>query len=140
MNRFLVALAAVATGTVSLAGAILSSATEESFDSTSIFGGNPPPRYRDWKLVCVAYEEGGLGDTGPIPGNDVTIRAYRDAGLPFPDGAIITQLAWDYDHLPEDNRAFSHFPRAYETGLRPLVLPSIGNRASNNCSNSGDVP
>src|SRR5215471_18353132 len=58
-----------------------------------------PAGYRDWTLISVAHEEGSLNDLRAILGNDIAIKAYREGKLPFPDGTIITRLAWSYDPL-----------------------------------------
>jgi hypothetical protein len=65
-----------------------------------------PPGYRDWKLISVAHEEGNNNDLRAILGNDVAIKAFREGSLPFPDGAIIGRLAWNYVPSEEDNRVF----------------------------------
>ena len=65
-----------------------------------------PPKYRDWKLVSVAHEEGNLNDIRAILGNDVAIKAYRNEALPFRDGTIIARLAWTYVPSEENNKAF----------------------------------
>jgi hypothetical protein len=65
-----------------------------------------PPGYRDWKLISVAHEEGNLNDLRAILGNDVAIKAYREGKLPFPDGAIIARLAWNYVPSDENNKVF----------------------------------
>jgi hypothetical protein len=44
----------------------------------------------------VAHEEGDLNGLRAILSNDVAIKAYREAKLSFPDGAIIARLAWSY--------------------------------------------
>jgi hypothetical protein len=65
-----------------------------------------PDGYRDWKLVSVAHEEGNLNDIRAILGNDAAIKAYREARLPFPDGAIIARIAWKYVPSEENNKVF----------------------------------
>ena len=65
-----------------------------------------PPGYRDWKLISVAHEEGNLNSLGAVLGNDVAIKAYRDAKLPFPDGAIIAALHWSHVSSEENNQVF----------------------------------
>jgi hypothetical protein len=65
-----------------------------------------PVGYRDWSLVSVAHEEGKLNDIRAILGNDIAIKAYREGKVPFPDGAIIARLAWDYVASEENDRAF----------------------------------
>ena len=54
----------------------------------------------------MAHEEGDLNDIRAILGNDVAIKAYREAKLPFPDGTIIARLAWSHDASEENNKAF----------------------------------
>jgi len=71
-----------------------------------IFGIKIPPGYRDWKLVSVAHEEGNLNDIRAILGNDTAIKAYREGKLPFPDGTIITRIAWSYVPSEENNKVF----------------------------------
>ena len=39
-------------------------------------------------------------------GNDVAIKAYREAKLPFPDGAIIAALHWSHVSSEENNQVF----------------------------------
>jgi Cytochrome P460 len=75
-------------------------------DAALISAGKLPPGYRDWRLISVAHEAGGLDDLRAILGNDVAIKAYREAKLPFPDGAIIARLAWSYVPSGENNKAF----------------------------------
>jgi Cytochrome P460 len=67
-----------------------------------------PAGYRDWKLISVAHEEGSLNDLRAVLGNDIAIKAYRDARQPFPDGAIIARLAWKYVPSEENNKVFGH--------------------------------
>jgi hypothetical protein len=57
-------------------------------------------------LISVAHEAGNLNDLRAILGNDAAIKAYRDGRLPFPDGAIIVRLAWNYVPSEENNKAF----------------------------------
>src|SRR3954470_2971317 len=71
-----------------------------------IFGIRIPPGYRDWKLISVAHEEGNLNDLRAVLGNDLAIKAYREGKLPFPDGTIITRLAWNYVPSDENNKVF----------------------------------
>jgi hypothetical protein len=68
--------------------------------------GKLPDGYRDWRLISVAREEGDLDDIRAILGNDIAIKAYREAARPFPDGAIIARLAWSYDSSEENNKTF----------------------------------
>jgi Cytochrome P460 len=61
-------------------------------EPTPIFVTQMPSGYREWRVIAVAHEEGNLNSLGAILGNDVAIKAYRDATLPYPDGTIIAAL------------------------------------------------
>jgi len=65
-----------------------------------------PHGYRDWRLISVAHEAGGLNDIRAVLGNDVAIRSYRGEITPFPEGTILARLAWKYVPSEEDNKAF----------------------------------
>jgi Cytochrome P460 len=65
-----------------------------------------PAGYRDWRLVSVAHEAGNNNDIRAVLGNDAAIKAYREGKLPFPDGAVIARLAWNYVPSEENNKAF----------------------------------
>jgi hypothetical protein len=80
--------------------------TSEPADEAAIAGGKLPARYRDWRLISVAREEGSLDDIRAVLGNDLAIDAYRDGMRPFPEGAIIARIAWAYLPSAENNRAF----------------------------------
>lgn len=71
-----------------------------------LFGIELPAGYRDWKLISVAHEAGNLNDFRAVLGNDVAIKAYQEGKLPFPDGTIITRLAWSYVPSEENNKVF----------------------------------
>jgi hypothetical protein len=71
-----------------------------------VFVTNIPSGYRDWRLVSVAHEAGNLNDIRAILGNDPAINAYRGGKLPFPDGAIIARIAWNYVASEENNKVF----------------------------------
>jgi hypothetical protein len=75
-------------------------------DAALISGGKLPPDYRDWRLISVAHEAGDLNDLRAVLGNDVAIKAFREGKLPFPDGAIIARVAWDFVSSEENNKAF----------------------------------
>src|SRR6202161_2740974 len=75
-------------------------------EAAPVFGIKVFPRYRDWKLISVAHEEGNLNDIRAILGNDIAIKAYRGGTLPFPDGAMIARIAWTYDASEENDKVF----------------------------------
>src|SRR5262245_33446995 len=74
-----------------------------------------PRGYRDWPLISVAHEEGKLNDIRAILGNEIAIKAAREGTLPYPDGAIIARLAWDYHPLEESKEAFGT-PQSFVAG------------------------
>jgi len=98
----LVAIAVVASVVISTE----TTSGEADDQAAPIFGIRIPPGYRDWKLISVAHEEGNLNDLRAVLGNDVAIKAYREGKLPFPDGTIITRLAWNYVPSEENNKVF----------------------------------
>ena len=100
---FLVIGVAVLTGVLALAFSPSGSGEEHV---APIFDIKLPPDFRDWKLISVAHEAGKLNDLRAVLGNDAAIRAYRDRQLPFPDGAIIARLAWQYVPSEENNKVF----------------------------------
>jgi Cytochrome P460 len=121
-RRGLLAAAAVLAG--SAAAMALSQSGEEG---SPIFGGKIPLEYRDWRLISVAHEEGSLNDIRAILGNDVAIKASREATLSYPDGAIIARLAWSYQPLPESSKAFGRlqsFVAGMPTNLQFMVKDS----------------
>ena len=87
-------------------------------EAAPIFGIKIPPGYRDWKLISVAHEEGDLNDIRAILGNDKAIRAYREEKLPFPDGTIITRIAWSYVPSEENDKVFGR-PQSFVPGPAP---------------------
>jgi hypothetical protein len=105
-------LVALSTG---LSGAMHSSAAEGDEQASSTFGETMPTGYRDWTLISVAHEEGKLNDIRAILGNEIAVKAYREGTLPFPDGAIIARLAWQYVPSDENNKAFGH-PQSFVAG------------------------
>src|SRR5713101_8243323 len=114
MRRLVLVLGAVAA----LAGvpAYMTPASGQSEGKADpIFGIKIPSGYRDWRLISVAHEEGNLNDLRAILGNDVAIKAYREGKLPFPDGAIIARLAWNYVSSEENNKVFGR-PQSFVAG------------------------
>ena len=85
---------------------ILPSPQQIAEETDSIYNIKIPDGYRDWRLISVAHEEGTLNDIRAVLGNDLAIEAYRKGTRPFPDGAIIARLSWDYVSSEENNKAF----------------------------------
>jgi hypothetical protein len=84
-------------------------------EATPMFVTTIPPGYRDWRLISVAHEQGDLNDLRAVLGNDIAIQAYRKGKGPFPDGAIIARLAWDFEASEENNQAFGR-PQSFVAG------------------------
>jgi hypothetical protein len=105
MRRIAFLLVAVAAMAVVVASSAPASGPADD-EAEPIFGIKLPAGYRDWKLISVAHEEGGLNDIRAILGNDTAIKAYRERKLPFPDGAIIARVAWAYVPSEENNKVF----------------------------------
>jgi Cytochrome P460 len=105
MKRITFLLVAVATVATTVAFTATASRDEDQ-EAAPIFVTKIPPGYRDWRLISVAREEGTLNDIRAILGNDIAIKAYREGKLPFPEGAIITRLAWSHDASEENNKVF----------------------------------
>ncbi len=108
---FLIAVATVA-GVIAFAAPASRHTNQEA---APLFVKTIPPGYRDWRLISVAREEGSLNDIRAILGNDVAIKAYREAKLPFPDGTIIARLAWSHDASEENNKTFGR-PQSFVAG------------------------
>ena len=106
MKRITILLIAVAV----LAGvaifAAITSRHATAQEAAPIFVKKIPAGYRDWKVVSVAHEAGGLNDIRAVLGNDIAIKAYRAGKLPFPEGAIVGRIAWTYVSSEENNKSF----------------------------------
>lgn len=109
---------------------VLSAGWHSRFVSASQEGGTTlmlPSDYRDWRLISVAHEAGQLNDLRAVLGNDAAIHAYRDGILPFPDGTMISRLAWTYTPSPENNAAFGQeqsFVAGAPTNVQLMVKDS----------------
>ena len=95
-------------------------------DASPIYGVTIPAGYRDWKLVSVGrLSAGNLKQLRAQLGNEIAIKAYREATLPFPDGAIIAALHWNEVSSDENNKVLAGgFPGA---GLQSFVAGSAVN-------------
>ena len=93
-------------GVAALAAVVAFMTPAANQEGAPIFVTDIPPGYRDWRLISVAHEEGNFHSFSAILGNDLTIQAYREGKVPFPDGAIIAAL--HYRHVPseENNKVF----------------------------------
>jgi hypothetical protein len=106
-RRFVSMLAVLALLGVAACMSASSSHSDEAADAIS--SGNLPTGYRDWTLISVARLGGKVNDLRVKLGNELTIKAYRQGTLPFPDGAIIVRLAWKAVPSEENNEALQPF-------------------------------
>lgn len=105
MKRIVLSL--ITLGTLTGAVACTVTTTQHVDESAQLIdAGKLPPGYRDWKLISVAREEGEIDDVRAVLGNDVAIDAYRTEKRPFPEGTIITRIAWSYEASEENNKVF----------------------------------
>lgn len=74
-----------------------------------------PVRYRDWKLISVAHEAGKNNDIRAILGNRIAVAAFRNGTRPFPDGAVIARLAWQYQSSARNDAVFPA-PQSFVAG------------------------
>jgi hypothetical protein len=93
----------VVAGVLTVAG----SATGQAGGAAPNFGiTTMPAGYRNWRVISVAHEAGGLQDIRAVLGNDLAFAAARDGKVPYPDGAILARLAWNYVPSAENNKVF----------------------------------
>ena len=105
--------------------ALASTAAGSAEDDTSaVFSVSLPAGYRDWQLISVAHEAGNLNDIRAILGNDIAVKAFRDGTRPFPDGAIIARLAWQYVPSAENNAVFGQ-TQSFVPGAATNVQVSV---------------
>jgi hypothetical protein len=102
---FLVVAVAALAGVVGVVTGVSPSPPADQA-ARAIDEGKLPGGYRDWRLISVAREEGELDDIRAVLGNDVGIKAYREAKPSYPDGTIIARLAWSFDASEENNKTF----------------------------------
>ena len=102
-----ITLLIIAIGTLAGVVALTTRAARHAQQAdTTTFVTEKPAGYREWKFISVAHEEGNLNSFASILGNDVTITAYREGKLPFPDGAVIAALHYRFVPSAENNKAF----------------------------------
>jgi hypothetical protein len=92
------------------------------------FGVTLPEGYRDWTLISVAREAGKANDIRAILGNDAAVRAFREGTRPFPDGAILVRLAWQFQSSPRNDTVFPA-PQSFVAGPPTNVQVSVKDSA-----------
>jgi len=74
--------------------------------ASPIFGVTIPAGYRQWELIAPSREAGSLDELRGIVGNAISMKAYQDGALPFPDGAMLAKVAWKHVPSAEFDGAF----------------------------------
>ena len=122
---WLPALAAAMTACVIVSAPFTAGGADDN--RSPIYDITIPAGFRDWALVNVAHEAANLNDFRAVLGNAIAIKAFREATLPFPDGAIIARLAWKYVPSEENNVVFGKaqsFVTGAPTNLELMVKDS----------------
>jgi len=101
-----------------IGGALAASVLASTTPGAAEYPEQIPAGYRDWRLISVAHEEGSLHDIRAILGNDIAIKAYREAKLPFPEGTIIARIAWAHVPSEENDEVFGR-ARSFVPGPAP---------------------
>jgi Cytochrome P460 len=104
MNRISI-LVFGATAAACLVTSTVFAADRADSESSPIYGVKIPAGYRHWELIAVAHEQG-FNELRAILGNALSIKAYSEGRLPFPDGAILVKLAWKHVPLAGAGGAF----------------------------------
>src|SRR5260370_26168731 len=105
MKRLTFFLAALATlGGVVAFRAPASGQTDA--EAAPSYGVRIPPGSHGWRLISVAHEEGNFNSFVAVLGYDVAIKAYLEAKLHFPDGAIFAALLYCHFQSEENNNVF----------------------------------
>jgi hypothetical protein len=82
------------------------SSASSNMQGSPVFGVTLPPGYRNWQVISVAHEAGDNNDIRAILGNEIAMKAVREGTLPYPDGAIIARLAYEYVPSARNNAIF----------------------------------
>lgn len=108
MKKMLVfyVVACAALGAGALTAQTTDAPTQPDAQGSPGFGVTLPQGYRNWPVISVAHEAGNNNDIRAILGNEIAMKAVREGTLPFPDGAIIVRLAYEYVSSAENNAVF----------------------------------
>ncbi|MFK3796288.1 cytochrome P460 family protein [Pseudomonas sp. NPDC088444] len=97
-------------------------AADSSSKASPIYGVTLPEGYRQWQLVAPATEGAPLNEIRAVVGNDIAIKAYKEGTLPFPDGTVLTKLAWK--HVQSTELGSAAVPGAATT-VQVMVKDSV---------------
>jgi hypothetical protein len=96
-------------------GSVSAPRTEQPADETAspIFGVSIPDGFRRWELISVS-EDAGKNELKGIFGDAVSMKAYREGKLPFPDGSTLVKVTWKREPL-------AGFEGAFVPGAKTMV-------------------
>ena len=93
-------------------------------NASPIYGVTIPAGYRDWKLIAVdnlATDK--IDQLRAQLGNEMAIKAFKEAKNPFPDGTIIAALHWNRVRSEDNDKVLAGpFP-----GAQSFVVGSAAN-------------
>jgi len=101
MSRIKPALFATLIATLGVTAAFIAQADATTAKASPIYGVSIPDGYRQWPLIAPATEGAPLNEIRAVLGNDIAVKAYKEGTLPFPDGTILTKLAWKHAQSTE---------------------------------------
>jgi hypothetical protein len=119
-----VATCSLAVATLLFGVSTVVAANRPKDESSPIYGVRLPEGYRDWKLISVAHEAGKNNDIRAILGNEIAVKAFREGKRPFPNGAIIVRLAWQFRSSPRNDSVFPA-PQSFVAGPPTNVQVSV---------------
>jgi Cytochrome P460 len=95
-------------------------ATGAEGEGSPIYGVTTPAGYRQWEVIAPSQEAGSLDELRVILGNTISMKAYREGTIPFPDGAILAKVAWKRVPSIGDDVALGS-PQAFVSGAATTV-------------------
>jgi hypothetical protein len=114
----------LALATLVFGVSVVVAARRPTDESSPVYGVKLPKDYRDWKLISVAHEAGKNNDIRAILGNEIALKSFREGKRPFPDGAIIVRLAWQYQSSARNDSVFPA-PQSFVAGPPTNVQVSV---------------
>jgi len=117
-------LSAAALACATLLFGVAATWPKQEVQRSPVFGVELPKGYRDWQVISVAHEAGKNNDIRAILGNDIAMKAFRKNIRPFPDGAIIVRVAWQYESSPRNDSVFPA-PQSFVAGAPTNVQVSV---------------
>ena len=85
-----------------------------------MYGVKIPTGNRQREVIAPSQEAGSLDELRVILGNIISIKAYQEGTLPFPDGAMLAKVAWKRVPSAGDDAALGS-PQAFVPGAATTV-------------------